>query len=146
MNLLSTDFPVKPQRNLLIRRDFNWNQFTFNSFESTLIWFSFWTSKKSIRKNFNWNQLIFNSFESTFNWFSFWTSKRSIDKKGFQLNSTYFQLMWIYFQLIFLSNLKKTTPQKVLCTIGCHPNNYIIEDLGHYGVPLSKNCLGAVFR
>jgi len=33
-----------------------------------------------------------------------------------------------------------------LCTIGCHPNNYIIEDLGHsWDTPL-KNCLGAVFN
>ena len=31
-----------------------------------------------------------------------------------------------------------------MCTIGYHPNNYIIEDLGHsWGTPL-KNCLGAV--
>ena len=29
------------------------------------------------------------------------------------------------------------SPQKFLCTIGCHRNNYIIEDLGHsWGTPL----------
>ena len=65
-------FLFKPQRHLLIRKDFNWTQFTFNS------------------------------FESTFNWFSFETSKKSIDTKGFQLNSIYFQFIWICFQLIFL--------------------------------------------
>ena len=70
-------FLFEPQRNLLIRKEFHWNQFTFNS------------------------------FESIFNWFSFWTSKKSIDKKGFQLKSIYFQFIWIYFQLICLLNLKE---------------------------------------
>ena len=37
-------------------------------------------------------------------------------------------------------------PKKFLCTIAYHPNNYIIEDLGHsWGTPL-KNCSGAVFN
>ena len=63
MNLLSIDLSFEPQRNLSIRKDFHWNQF------------------------------IFNSFESIFNWFSFWTSKKSIDKKGFQLESIYFQFI-----------------------------------------------------
>ena len=31
LNLLSIVFPFKPQRNLLIRKDFNWNHFTFTS-------------------------------------------------------------------------------------------------------------------
>ena len=39
--------------------------------------------------------------------FPFQASKKSIDKKGFQLKSIYFQFMWIYFQLIFLQNLKE---------------------------------------
>ena len=30
------------------------------------------------------------------------------------------------------------SPQKFLCTIGYHPNNYIIEDLGHMGYSLEK--------
>ena len=35
---------------------------------------------------------------------------------------------------------KQKSPQKFLCTIGYHPNNYIIEDLGHsWGAPLEKN-------
>ena len=75
LNLLSIDFPFKPLSNLLIREDINWNQFTFNS------------------------------FESTFNWFSFKTSKKSIDKKGFQLSgcqlkSIYCQFIWIYLNLL----------------------------------------------
>ena len=37
------------------------------------------------------------------------------------------------------------SPQKFLCTIGYHPNNYIIEDLSHSWGTLLKNCLGAVF-
>ena len=43
------------------------------------------------------------------------------------------------------ANLETTkSPHTFLCTIGYHPNNYIIEDLGHsWGTPL-KNCLGAV--
>ena len=37
-------------------------------------------------------------------------------------------------------------PQKFVCTTGYHPNNYIIDDLGHlWGTPL-KNCLAAVFN
>ena len=37
-------------------------------------------------------------------------------------------------------------PQKFLCTIGYHRNNYTIEDLDHSrGTPL-KNCVGAVFK
>ena len=40
MNLLSIDFLFKTQWKLLIKHDFNWNQFTFNSFESTFNWFS----------------------------------------------------------------------------------------------------------
>ena len=38
---------------------------------------------------------------------------------------------------------KKST-QKCLCTIGCHRNNYIIEDLGHSWGTSLKKCLGAV--
>ena len=88
-----------------------------------------------IRKGSNWNQFTFNSFESTFNWFYSWTSKKSINKKGFQLKPIYFQFIWIYFQVIFLLNPKKM-PQKFLCTIGYHRNNYILEDLGHsWGTP-----------
>ena len=30
LNLLSIDFPFKPPKNILIRNDFNWNQFNFN--------------------------------------------------------------------------------------------------------------------
>ena len=30
--------------------------------------------------------------------------------------------------------------KKLLCTIGCHPNNYIIEDLGHSCVTPLKFC------
>ena len=59
-----------------------------------------------IRKDFTWNQFAFNSFESTFNWCSFSTSKKSIDEKGYQLKSIYFQFNWIYFQLSFLLNKK----------------------------------------
>jgi len=41
---------------------------------------------------------------------------------------------------------QKSIAQKFLCTIGCRPNNYIIEDLGHaWGTPL-KNCLGVVCK
>ena len=50
MNLLSIDFPFKPQRNLLIKKDFNWNQFTFNSFESTFSWF---LKKRGLKKTHN---------------------------------------------------------------------------------------------
>ena len=99
---------MEPQRNLLIRKDFNWNQFTFNSFESTFNGFFFEPQRNlMIRKDFNWNQLTFNSFESTFNGFSFWTSKKSIDKTGLQLKSIYFQFVWIYFRWIFLLSLKE---------------------------------------
>ena len=41
--------------------------------------------------------------------------------------------------------LNDNTPKNLLCTIGCHPNNCIIEDLGHSWGTLLKNCLGAVF-
>ena len=109
-NLVSSatrHFSFEPQRTLLTRKDFNWNQFTFNSFESTFNWYFFWTSKNLlIRKECHWNQFAFNSFESTFNWFSFWTSKKS-DKKGVPLKSIYFQFIWIYFQLMLLLNLKE---------------------------------------
>ena len=64
-----------------------------------------------IRKGSNWNQFTFNSFESTFNWFYSWTSKKSINKKGFQLKPIYFQFIWIYFQVIFLLNQKKNAPK-----------------------------------
>ena len=33
--------------------------------------------------------------------------------------------------------------QKLLCTIGYHPNNYIIEYLSHSWGTTLKNCLGA---
>ena len=95
LNRLSIDCPFKPQRNLLIRKDFNWNRFTFNSFESTFNWFPFLNLKNiqniywEERLSFSWNHFTFNSFESTFNWFSFWTSETSIDKKVFQLKSFY---------------------------------------------------------
>ena len=32
-----------------------------------------------------------------------------------------------------------------MCTIEYHPNNYIIEDLGHSWGTSLRNCLGAVF-
>ena len=37
------------------------------------------------------------------------------------------------------------SPQKFVCTIEYHPNNHIIEDLGHSWGTSLKNCLGAVF-
>ena len=36
-------------------------------------------------------------------------------------------------------------PEKFVCTIGYHPNNYIIEDLGHSWGTSLKTCLGSVF-
>ena len=47
MNLLSIGFPSEPQRNLLVRKGFNWKQFAFNSFESTFNWFSFKSLKNA---------------------------------------------------------------------------------------------------
>ena len=38
------------------------------------------------------------------------------------------------------------SPQKFVCTIEYHPNNYIIEDLGHSWGTSLKNCLGAAFQ
>ena len=57
LNLLLIDFPFKPQRNLLIRMDFNWHQFTFNSFESTFNWFSFLIQNKSPQQVFVHNRV-----------------------------------------------------------------------------------------
>ena len=37
------------------------------------------------------------------------------------------------------------SPQKFVCTIEYHPNNYTIEDLGHSWGTSLNNCLGAVF-
>ena len=82
IHLLSIDFPFEAQRNLLIRQEFKWNPF------------------------------MFNSCESTFNWFPLKTSKKSIDKNGFQLKSIYFQFMWIYFQSIFLLKIRKILIRK----------------------------------
>ena len=62
------------------------------------------------------------------------------------LLSIYFQFIWIYFQLMFLLNQKTKNTQKNAVHNRYHPDNYIIEDLGHsWGTPL-KNCLGAVFN
>jgi hypothetical protein len=77
--------------------DFNWNHFAFNSFESALIWFSFQTLKKSFDKKLFQLKSVYFQF--------IW--KKSTDKKGFQFKSLYFQFIWIYFQLIFLLNLKE---------------------------------------
>ena len=38
------------------------------------------------------------------------------------------------------------SPQKFVCTIEYHPNNYIIEDLGHSWGTSLRNSLGAVFN
>ena len=46
LSLLSSDFPLKFQRNLLRRKDFNWNQFILNSFEPTFSWFPFQMQKE----------------------------------------------------------------------------------------------------
>ena len=135
-------FFLNIKENLWIKKVFNWNPLTLNTFESTFNWFSFQTSMKSLEKKnvFNWNSLIFNSFGSMCNWFSSWISLKtcliriffnwnpltfillnllSIDfpfkyqwppfdkKNGFQLKSIDFQLIWIYFQLMFLLNLKE---------------------------------------
>ena len=37
--------------------------------------------------------------------------KKTIDKKGLQLKLIYFQFIWIYFQSIFLVNLKTNNPK-----------------------------------
>ena len=37
------------------------------------------------------------------------------------------------------------SPQKFVCTIEYHPNNYTIEDLGHSWGTSLKHCLGAGF-
>ena len=68
----------------------------------------FWYVLFDKKKAFNWNPLTFNSFEPTVNWFSFETSRKSLDKKNsFQLKSIDFQFIWIYFQSSFLLNLKE---------------------------------------
>ena len=104
INLLLLAFPFKLQRNLLIRKKLLKSicfQFMWIYFQ--LIFLFKPQINLLMRKKANWNQFTFNSFESTFNWFSFWISKKMHQK-------------FLY-----------------------HPNNYIIEDLGHlWGTSLKK--------
>ena len=116
MNLLSIVFPFKPQRNLLIRKDFNWKQFTFTS-------------------NWIYFQVMFLlNFKEVY-----WQERISIETSLVSIHSN-------LLSIDFPFKSPKKTPKKLLCTIGYHPNNYIVEDLGHsWGTPL-KNCLGDVLN
>ena len=81
-------------------------------------------SKGLIRHHFLGGNLAFWGFQSNIAFQSKWTS--------------FTQRRWIK-GCVFLH------PKKFVCTIEYHPNNYIIEDLGHSWGTSFKNCLGAVF-
>ena len=150
----------------MIRNDFNWNPFTFNSCEPT---FDFpFESQKHIATN------VFAHNRVPSKQFRYWGS-------GSLMGFPPWKIVWVlllnkglirrlniwetlHFQgfnmdMVFSSKWTSFTqrkvdkrvcfffsPQKFLCTIGYHRNNSVIEDLGHScGVPLN-NCLGAVFK
>ena len=148
-----------------LRKDFNWNQFTFNWNQFTFNWFQFTFNWNQFTFNwcqftfnwcqftFNWNQFTFNWNQFTFNWFQFNFNWFQFTFNWFQFIFNWFQFTFNWFQSKGISITQRKVEkgfcffhsQKLLCTIGYHPNNYIIEDLSHSWGTTFKNCLGAVF-
>ena len=98
-----------------------------------------------IRTDINWNQITFNSLNLLSIDFPFKFQRNLLIRKDFIWNQLTFNSFESTFNWLFFKSTQKI-PQKFLCTIRYHWNNYIIEDLGHsWGTPL-RNCLGGAFK